>query len=123
MREEGAEHAGGVFHCFTETLDVARGALDLGFLISFSGILSFRNAEALRDVARYVPLDRCLIETDSPYLAPVPHRGRPNQPAWVAHVARALADTKQLSLETVAEVTTRNFERLFRLPRATSAAE
>jgi TatD DNase family protein len=113
MREEGAERAGGVFHCFTETLDVARRALELGFLISFSGILSFRNAEALRDVARYVPLDRCLIETDSPYLAPVPHRGRPNQPAWVADVAQALADAKQLPLETVAEVTSRNFDQLF----------
>lgn len=113
MHEEGAERVGGVFHCFTETLDVARGALDLGFLISFSGILSFRNAEALREVARYVPLDRCLIETDSPYLAPVPHRGKTNQPAWVAHVARAVADAKQIPLEAVAEATSRNFDRVF----------
>lgn len=120
MRDEHASNAGGVFHCFTETLDVARAALDLGFMISFSGILSFKNAEALRDVARFVPLDRCLIETDSPYLAPVPHRGKPNQPAWVAHVGRALADVKGLSVEQVARATSANFGRLFSLPEAVS---
>jgi TatD DNase family protein len=116
LREERGSEAGGVFHCFTETREVARAALDLGFFISFSGILSFRNAEELREVARLVPLQRCLIETDSPYLAPVPHRGRLNTPAWVPHVAQALADAKGLPLETVAEATTRNFETLFRLP-------
>jgi TatD DNase family protein len=113
LREEQGAQAGGVFHCFTETMDVARAALDLGFYISFSGILSFRNAEDLREVARMVPLDRCLIETDSPYLAPMPHRGKTNQPAYVAHVAAHLATTKGLTLEAVAEATTRNFERLF----------
>ena len=83
LREEGAEAAGGVFHCFTETMAVARAALDLGFMVSFSGIVTFRNAEDLRDVVRFVPLDRCLIETDSPYLAPVPYRGKVNNPSYV----------------------------------------
>lgn len=113
LRDEGAQEAGGVFHCFTETMDVARAALDLGFMVSFSGILTFRNAEELRDVARYVPLERCLIETDSPYLAPVPHRGKVNSPAWVPHVAAKLAEVKQVSLERVAEATSLNFTRLF----------
>lgn len=113
LREEGAEAAGGVFHCFTETMAVARAALDLGFMISFSGILSFKNAEDLRSVARMVPLDRCLIETDSPYLAPVPYRGKTNQPAYVPHVAAALAQAKGLDIELVAAETTRNFDRLF----------
>ncbi|MCG3188337.1 MAG: putative metal-dependent hydrolase YcfH [Burkholderiaceae bacterium] len=113
LREEGARDAGGVFHCFTETMEVARAALDLGFMISFSGILTFRNADDLRAVARMVPLDRCLVETDSPYLAPVPHRGRINEPAWVAQVAMKLAEVKQISVERVAEATTANFEGLF----------
>jgi len=113
LREEGAQEAGGVFHCFTETMDVARAALDLGFMVSFSGILTFRNAEELREVARFVPLERCLIETDSPYLAPVPHRGKVNSPAWVPHVAAKLAEVKQVALERVAEVTSLNFARLF----------
>ena len=91
MREEGAGEAGGVMHCFTETWDVARAALDLGFHISFSGIVTFKNATALKDVARRVPLDRMLIETDSPYLAPVPYRGKRNQPAYVPHVAHEIA--------------------------------
>lgn len=117
LREEGAELAGGVFHCFTETMEVARAALDMGFLISFSGILTFRNADALRDVARYVPLDRCLIETDSPYLAPMPHRGKVNRPSWVPHVAARLAEVKGLALEEVARATSRNFEQLFSLPQ------
>jgi TatD DNase family protein len=114
LREEGASEAGGVFHCFTETMAVARAALDLGFMVSFSGILTFRNAEELREVARYVPLERCLIETDSPYLAPVPHRGKVNNPAWVPHVAAMLAEVKGISLELVGEVTSANFARLFR---------
>ena len=119
LRDEGAE--AGVFHCFTETEAVARAALDLGFYISFSGILSFKNAEALREVARMVPLDRCLIETDSPYLAPMPYRGKTNQPAYVAQVAAHLASTKGLSLEAVAAATTHNFEQLFQ--RTRSAAD
>jgi len=114
LREEGAAAAGGVFHCFTETADVARTALDLGFYISFSGILTFRNAAELRDVARFVPLERCLIETDSPYLAPAPHRGRTNSPSYVPLVAAQLAELKQCPLQTVAQVTSGNFERLFR---------
>ena len=113
LKEEGAERVGGVFHCFTETQAVAREALALGFHISFSGILSFRNAEDLREVARMVPLDRCLIETDSPYLAPVPYRGRPNWPAYVPHVAAALAQARGDSIERIAAQTTRNFDRLF----------
>lgn len=108
-----AEKAGGVMHCFTEDLETARAALDLGFYISFSGILTFKNAAALREVCAYVPMDRLLIETDSPYLAPVPHRGKTNQPAWVAHVAETVANVKAISLETVASATTDNFYRLF----------
>jgi TatD DNase family protein len=121
LREEQGGAAdggpGGVFHCFTETADVARAALDMGFLISFSGILTFRNAEELREVARFVPLDRCLIETDSPYLAPVPYRGKTNSPAYVPHVAQQVAAVKGLDLQTVAQATSRNFERLFKLPQ------
>ncbi len=113
LRAEGEGEARGVFHCFTETAAVARSALDLGFFISFSGILTFRNAADLRDVAAFVPLDRCLIETDSPYLAPAPHRGKTNSPAYVPLVARQLAEIKRLSVESVAEATSRNFERLF----------
>jgi TatD DNase family protein len=122
LREEGAHDAGGVFHCFTETMDVARAALDLGFMVSFSGIITFRNAEELREVARYVPLERCLIETDSPYLAPVPHRGKVNNPAWVPHVAAKLAEVKQVSLERVAEATSSNFARLFLSSASNSAS-
>ena len=103
----------GVFHCFTETADVARAALDLDFYISFSGILTFRNAADLRDVARFVPLDRCLIETDSPYLAPVPYRGKTNTPALVPFVAAQLAELKGLPVEEVARATTENALRLF----------
>ena len=114
LREEGALRCGGVFHCFTETLDVARAALDLGFYVSFSGILTFRNATELQDVARFVPLDRCLIETDSPYLAPVPFRGKTNTPALVPHVAAKLAELKGLTVEQVAQATSANFEALFR---------
>jgi len=113
LREEGGGAARGVFHCFTETLAVARAALDLGFHLSFSGILTFRNAEDLREVARFAPLDRCLIETDSPYLAPVPHRGKTNTPAWVPLVARQIAELKGLAPEAVGEATRANFEQLF----------
>ncbi|MGL6109269.1 MAG: TatD family hydrolase [Rubrivivax sp.] len=113
LREEGEGAVQGVFHCFTETQEVADAALDMGFHISFSGILSFKNAEALRQVARRVPLERCLIETDSPYLAPAPYRGRTNQPAYVPHVAAQLALLKGCSIEQVAQATTENFDRLF----------
>jgi TatD DNase family protein len=112
-RQTGLPLVRGVFHCFTETDAVARAALDLGFDISFSGILSFRNAQDLRDIAAWVPLERCLIETDSPYLAPMPHRGKTNRPAWVAHVAACLAQAKGLPVDAVAQATTANFERLF----------
>lgn len=105
--------ARGVFHCFTETDSVARAALDLGFYISFSGILTFRNAADLREVAKWVPLDRLLIETDSPYLAPVPYRGKTNSPAFVPFVAEQIAQIKGLSVEAVADATRLNFEALF----------
>ena len=116
----GQGQVGGVFHCFTETQAVATAALDLGFFISFSGILTFKNAGELRDVARHVPLNRCLIETDSPYLAPMPHRGKRNQPAYVTHVAAALAALKGVSVEALAEATSHNFETLFRRVRQPS---
>ncbi len=120
LREEGASN--GVFHCFTETMDVARAALDLGFYISFSGILTFKNAADLREVARFVPLERCLIETDSPYLAPVPYRGKTNNPSYVPFVAKQVAELKGCDIELVAEHTTRNFERLFAVKKATTEA-
>jgi len=113
IREEKGGDAGGVFHCFTETAEVARAALDLGFHISFSGILTFKNATELREVAALVPLDRCLIETDSPYLAPMPFRGKVNTPANVPLVARRLAEIKSVSVEEIAAKTSTNFERLF----------
>ncbi|WP_118986254.1 metal-dependent hydrolase [Photorhabdus sp. CRCIA-P01] len=113
LREEQARECGGVLHCFTEDKDTARELLDLGFYISFSGIVTFRNAEQIREAARYVPLDRILIETDSPYLAPVPHRGKENQPAYVRDVAEYMAVLKGVSIETLAEVTTQNFCDLF----------
>ena len=115
LREEGAAEVGGVMHCFTETWDVAAGAMDLGFHISFSGIVTFRNAVALKDVARRVPLERMLIETDSPYLAPVPYRGKTNQPAYVRHVAEEIARLRDTPLDTVAAATTANFFRLFHI--------
>ena len=113
MREEGARDAGGVMHCFTETWDVARAALDLGFHISLSGIVTFKNAQDIKNVARRVPLDRLLIETDSPYLAPVPFRGKRNQPAYVAHVAAEIARLRNASLDEIAAATSTNFFRLF----------
>ena len=117
LKEEGEDagigSAGGVFHCFTETQDVARAALDLGFYISFSGILTFKNAADLREVASFVPMDRMLIETDSPYLAPMPYRGKTNNPSYVPLVAQQIAEIKSLPIETVAEVTSLNFEQLF----------
>jgi TatD DNase family protein len=118
MREEGADtrlgSPGGVMHCFTETWEVAQAALDLGFYISFSGIVTFKNASALKDVAQKVPLERLLIETDSPYLAPVPHRGKTNEPGWVPYVAAEVARLKNLPVEAIAKASTDNFFTLFR---------
>jgi TatD DNase family protein len=113
MREEGADAAGGVMHCFTEDWPTARAALDLGFHVSFSGIVTFRNAAALREVAAKVPDDRLLIETDAPYLAPVPYRGKTNEPAYVRFVAACLAELRQQSMDRVSELTTENFFNLF----------
>ena len=116
MHEEHAHEVGGVMHCFTEAWDVASAAIDLGFHISFSGIVTFKNAVTLHEVAKRVPLDRMLIETDSPYLAPVPHRGKRNHPALVVHVAEAIARLRDVSIETVARATSDNFFQLFRIP-------
>lgn len=118
MTEERAEEIGGVLHCFTENWEMARTALDMNFFISFSGIVTFRNAESLREVARRVPSDRLLIETDAPYLAPVPHRGKLNEPAYVRYVAECLAEVRGESLETIADSTTRNFFHLFQAAKA-----
>lgn len=115
MREEDAASVGGVMHCFTETWEVARAAMEMNFLISFSGILTFKNARALREVADKVPLESAMVETDSPYLAPVPHRGKTNEPAYVRYVAEELARIKSVPLETVAETTSANFRRLFQI--------
>jgi TatD DNase family protein len=118
LREEGedgsAGSAGGVFHCFTETAQVARAALDLGYYISFSGILTFKSAADLREVAAMVPLDRILIETDSPYLAPVPYRGKTNNPSYVPYVAAQIGQLRGLDADEVGRITSANFERLFR---------
>lgn len=119
MRECGAGTgqggAGGVMHCFTETLEVALAAVELGFYISFSGILTFKSAKQIQEVAKALPLERILIETDSPYLAPVPHRGKMNEPGWVKHVAEYLADLKQIPLAQVEQQTTENFFTLFNI--------
>ncbi len=114
MREEGADQVGGVMHCFTESLEVAQAAIALGFYISFSGIVTFKNAVALKEVAKAVPLDRVLVETDSPYLAPVPFRGKLNQPAYVRYVAEEIANLRGISYQEVEQVTTENFFRLFK---------
>lgn len=115
MEEEGASQVGGMMHCFTESWDVAQRAMAMNFLISFSGIVTFKKATNVQDVARLVPLDRLLVETDSPYLAPAPHRGKVNQPAFVRHVAEEIAKLKEIDLATVALSTSNNFTRLFRL--------
>ncbi|CAM4495663.1 MAG: putative metal-dependent hydrolase YcfH [Legionella sp.] len=115
MAEENAQDIGGVMHCFAESLDIAMQSIDLNFYISFSGIVTFKNATALQEVARQVPLDRILIETDSPYLAPVPFRGKQNHPALVKHVAEAMAQLRGISYEEIAEATTRNFYKCFKL--------
>ncbi len=116
LREEQVERCGGVLHCFTEDQATAAKLLDMGFYISFSGIVMFRNAEQLREAARYVPLDRMLVETDSPYLAPVPYRGKENQPAYTRNVAEYLAVLKGVDIETLAATTTQNFATLFQIP-------
>ena len=113
MVEEGADQVGGVMHCFTENLEVARAAIKMNFYISFSGIVTFKKATSIKDVARQVPLDRILIETDAPYLAPVPYRGKLNQPAYVKHVAEEIASLRGISLAEVGFATTNNFRRLF----------
>ena len=113
MREERADEVGGVMHCFTESWEVAQGAMDLGFYISFSGIVTFKNARALKEVARRVPLERMLIETDSPYLAPVPFRGKTNEPGLVKYVAEEIARLREIPLDQVAATTSRNFFKLF----------
>lgn len=114
MREENAQIVGGVMHCFTENLDVALQAIELGFYISFSGIITFKNALIIKDVAKNVPLNRILVETDSPYLAPTPYRGKTNQPSYVKHVAEEVARLRGISLEEVSVATTENFFRLFK---------
>lgn len=118
LRDEKADQVGGVIHCFTESTETAKALIDLGFTISFSGILTFRNAGALRATAAELPLDRLLIETDSPYLAPVPHRGKENQPAWVSHVAECLAEVRGEPVASIAAATSRNFFRQFPLAKA-----
>lgn len=116
MREEGAADAGGVLHCFTESLEMAEAAIEMGFYISFSGIVTFKNAQPLKEVARRVPLERLLVETDSPYLAPVPFRGKTNQPAWVRYVAEEVARLRGIELGKLAAATSQNFFRLFKPP-------
>jgi len=115
LREENASEVGGILHCFTESWDMAQQAIELGFYISFSGIVTFKNASALREVAKQVPDDKILIETDAPYLAPVPHRGQQNQPAYVVEVAKHLASIRGQSVEHIAKISTENFKRLFKL--------
>jgi TatD DNase family protein len=115
MKEENAAQVRGVMHCFTETWEVAEAALAMGFYISFSGIVTFKNSKQIKEVAQRVPLERILIETDSPYLAPVPHRGKLNQPAYVKHVAAEIAMLRGISLDEVGLSTTENFTRLFGL--------
>jgi TatD DNase family protein len=113
MEDHHADKAGGVMHCFSEDWDIAKAAMDLGFYISLSGILTFKNATLIQDVAKRLPLDRILIETDAPYLAPMPFRGKQNHPALVAHTAKYLAELRNVTLETISEATTQNFSHLF----------
>lgn len=120
LREEGVGSIGGVFHCFTESVEVAQQALDLGFYISISGIVTFKNAVAIKEVARAIPLDRLLVETDSPYLAPVPHRGKRNEPAYVRHVAEEIARLRGMEYSELVNATTRNFFALFKDAHAQS---
>ncbi len=114
LKEEKADEIGGVMHCFVEDWETAKKALDLNFYISFSGIVTFKSARELQEVARNVPADRYLVETDSPYLAPVPYRGKSNQPAWTRHVAEFIAELRETDVDTVAEQTTNNYFELFK---------
>ena len=114
LREEQAAEVGGVMHCFTESMEFARSAMDLNFYISFSGIVTFKNAISIKEVAKAIPLERILVETDSPYLAPVPHRGKTNEPAWVRHVAEEIARLREMPIEALAAATTANFFSLFK---------
>jgi TatD DNase family protein len=116
LKEEGASQVAGVMHCFTETWDVAQAAMDLGFYISFSGIVTFKNAKELQETCKKVPLNRLLIETDAPFLAPIPHRGKTNEPAWVSHVGEFIANLRGISVEEVAHASTHNFKTLFKAP-------
>jgi TatD DNase family protein len=120
LKEEGADRIGGVMHCFTESLDVAKAAMDMGFYISFSGIVTFKSAKDLQETCLKVPLERMLIETDSPYLAPIPYRGKTNEPAWVAKVGEFIANLKGLPLDELANATSQNFYDCFQLDRASS---
>jgi TatD DNase family protein len=115
LQQENAESCGGVIHCFTETQDFANKAMELGFMISISGIVTFRNADTLREIVKTIPDDYLLIETDSPYLAPIPHRGKQNQPAFVQHVAETVAQVRNTSVESIAEISRNNFYRLFNI--------
>jgi TatD DNase family protein len=115
LKEEGADRVGGVMHCFAEDWKTAQQSMDLNFYISFSGIVSFNSAKELQEVAKKIPADKYLIETDSPWLAPVPKRGKPNQPAYVKYVAEKMADLRECSYEQIAQESTVNFERLFKL--------
>ncbi len=119
MAEEGAHKVGGVMHCFTENLEMALAAINMGFYISFSGIVTFKNALQVKEVAKNIPLDNILVETDSPYLAPVPFRGKTNQPAYVKHVAQEVAALRGITFEALAEATTSNFFKLFKHAKAT----
>jgi TatD DNase family protein len=116
LKEEGASQVAGVMHCFTETWDVAQAAMDLGFYISFSGIVTFKNAKELQETCKKVPLNRLLIETDAPFLAPIPHRGKTNEPAWVSHVGEFIANLRGISVDEVAHASTHNFKTLFKAP-------
>mgnify|MGYP006190805421 FL=1 len=122
LAEENVLGCSGIIHCFTETLEFARKALDLGMYLSFSGIVSFKNAADLREVAKFAPMDRILIETDSPYLAPVPHRGKTNEPSFVPHVAKVIALEKGVPVEEIGVQTSANFDRLFRMQQAEATA-
>lgn len=118
LKEEGADRIGGVMHCFTESLEVAKEAMEMGFYISFSGIVTFKSAKDLQETCKQVPMDRLLIETDSPYLAPIPYRGKTNEPAWVAKVGEFVSDLKGIPLEELAERTSNNFYQCFQLDRS-----
>lgn len=120
LKEEGADQIGGVMHCFTESYEVAKAAMEMGFFISFSGIVTFKSAKELQETCKQVPLERMLIETDSPYLAPIPYRGKTNEPAWVSKVGEFIANLKDIPLETLAKETSNNFYQCFHIDRKLS---